>query len=719
MGNTVCSDRLLQESSSVEVVNDVGADSVEDEVFCNSGGAESSSAPSAEAKSLQETLATAALVQELEAVLEEPETATGSVEEEMPKVGRSFSAPGELGGEARQRWPIESAILQRCFSDPTAGWLQRPQGYELLDRDSRDSGRPIRFCCRCRAAGVDLFADPADGERYCGMCWTEFYGEPPEVLPLVRIDALEVLSKDHLALLWDGAEIPGWPPAPGEESLGSPLPAPPAKVAAKDEWRNVQVCVRPGLVGDTARALIQSEKGMEGETLAGRYQVDSTLGAGNFTKAYLAKDLKKREMVCLKCYHRRCSMEELVDLMVLSKRLQAVDPGMETFPHVRDAFFDIAGFTVESLISGQNCFGIASENPFFFTELQNLAHVARGVLSGLTLLEKAGIVHNDLKPDNILWIGSPSSGDGSPKHRRRPDSTPSVRIVDFGCARLDQRERPSENWNLAEGGAGHLGYASPEMNLGIPVTHLSDVWSLGVLLCELHCGRGIWFSDTLTPEEVMTQALGLAGMREGVPSSLLKRAPVDVRRFYTPAFSFSRGHMPVLRLPDGTVEILSPQEFGLEQVLGDLWREEGKAELRELLAACLQLDHLTRLRAAELLQLSFVAASGQQPAPAAPRKWSPSFCWGLGRRVPKAQPKKHMDSGAPGRPGPRPAAAPMPAAGRQTWASPNHFPESSRAAAVAPAGREKPRRPSEMSKTSDHSKEVSERARQLQSLQVA
>ena len=48
-----------------------------------------------------------------------------------------------------------------------------------------------------------------------------------------------------------------------------------------------------------------------------------------------------------------------------------------------------------------------------------------------------------------------------------------MKIVDFGCARLDQEK---SNWALAEGGAGHLGKWSPEMNLRLPIGHRSDVW---------------------------------------------------------------------------------------------------------------------------------------------------------------------------------------------------------------------------------------------------
>eukprot|EP00928_Gymnodinium_smaydae_P073898 TRINITY_DN57003_c0_g1_i1.p1 TRINITY_DN57003_c0_g1~~TRINITY_DN57003_c0_g1_i1.p1 ORF type:complete len:650 (-),score=71.36 TRINITY_DN57003_c0_g1_i1:37-1986(-) len=508
-----------------------------------------------------------------------------------------------------------AAFAPRHLSEST---LHRPQSRDA-DHVLIASGEvnPERVCHRCGEVDNDAVVDPSDLCRYCQECWIELYGEPP----------------------WSSSA--GWPPFPEDNVLG-PSPCNDNdvdKINDETEWTNISVCVRRGIVGDHARGQSQTED-LVGETLAGRYRVEEALGSGAFTQAYVVKDLKTNTQLCLKRYHRRCSLDELADLMVIGRRLKLVDPSSSSFPCMIDAFFDLTGFTTETLIQGPNCYAMLETNPEFFKDLEHMAHVARGVLHGLSLLEQAGIVHNDLKPDNILWLQSPADGDGSPRHlvgSSRAKGTSSVRIVDFGCARLDQRCCPGQNWNEAEGGAGHLGYASPEMTLGLPITHLNDIWSLGVLLCELHSGRGIWYTETLSSQEIMAQALGLSNSPDGIPPSLLRRATRDVTRYYTPMYSYSRWHLPVLRTADGFVEVLRPRFFGLVHVLGENWPSD-KGALGELLHAILQLDFRNRPSARELLQrCSFVFA----PADASRSRCFPSvnpLRWsGVGVRRPSRQ----------------------------------------------------------------------------------
>eukprot|EP00439_Symbiodinium_sp_Y106_P080614 s1077_g19.t1 len=432
-------------------------------------------------------------------------------------------------------------------------------------------------CSQCFCEAASLFLDPSDLNQYCESCWIEYYGHPPSrsELALVPVEVSEPLAEEVLAEAWSEQILPGWPP-PFVSSRVLPDEGP-------ETWTFVRMRLRRDICGGHAREQLSSFGLATGEVLAQRYQVEHPVGEGHFTKAFQARDLKEGRQVCVK-RHRNLPIEALSDLYVLGQRLQEVDPGGSFFPILVDAFYDSVGYTVESMLEGRNCLALSTELSFF-QDLGKLRLVAFGALSGLVMLDKAGVVHNDIKPDNLIWTEAHGSG-------------PRVKIVDFGCARLDHRHESGRNWALAEGGAGHLGKWAPEMTLRLAIGHRADVWGTAVSLCELLCGRTVWRSEMDTAEVVMTQALGLCNLRDGVPPSLLRRSPLDVRQLYTPA----PRHWPLRRNASGQMETLRPKRWGLEQVLGQGWQSSEKLELGQLLIAALVLDPAFRPSATELLQ---------------------------------------------------------------------------------------------------------------------
>src|SRR5262249_2356447 len=110
-------------------------------------------------------------------------------------------------------------------------------------------------------------------------------------------------------------------------------------------------------------------------------------------------------------------------------------------------------------------------------QLSESVDIAIQVASALAVAHEAGIVHRDIKPDNIML---------------RPDGY--VKVLDFGIAKLVEQETPAaiptdEALSLVETNLGSIlgtaHYMSPEQAYGAPVDKSTDIWSLGVVLYEM------------------------------------------------------------------------------------------------------------------------------------------------------------------------------------------------------------------------------------------
>lgn len=468
---------------------------------------------------------------------------------------------------------------------------------------------------------TELTKSPLNGKEYCTRCWATYVWPDPSGAadakklpkPLVDLKIRSTWTDVKLAQAWLKEPL-----EPAVIAEAEPITAP--EVSQK-EWSTIAVCLRKQVVGPDARDAFDKDRPQIGEVLRGRYTVRTVLAEGWYARAHIAEDRKQHGLkVCLK-RHWGMSVESLADMMTIAKRMEEIDPREKHFPKLLDAFFDITSFTVETLMDGQNCLSVMNNDDQFFRNLDNLQVLATDCVHGLKLLEQASIVHNDLKADNLLWVKANV-------HSKKPH----VKIVDFNCARLDQRLDPGRNWDFAEGGQGHLGKWPPEMVLGLPITCAADVWGLAVTLCELYTGRFMWRVDKDSKEVILAQALGLCGHNEGVPPYLLKQSPLLLRSFITPGPTEAepdRGAYLPVRFgtggEPGLLEALEAISFGLEQILGEKWDESNLASFGQLLQECLVLDPQLRPTALKLLELCpFVQSGGSNhDASASTRTKSP------------------------------------------------------------------------------------------------
>jgi eukaryotic-like serine/threonine-protein kinase len=214
----------------------------------------------------------------------------------------------------------------------------------------------------------------------------------------------------------------------------------------------------------------------------GRYRITRKLGAGGMATVYLAEDQELGRRVAIKILNERHANDEQ---FVERFRREAKNAAGLSHPNVVSVYdrgeaegtYYIAmeyveGRTLKDLIvrRGPSPIPIAID-------------YTRQILQALRFAHRAGIVHRDIKPHNVIV-----------------DSEGRVKVADFGIARAGTSQ-------MTEAGSiiGTAQYLSPEQARGAPVDQTSDLYSVGILLYELLTGTVPFNGET--PVEIAMKHL--------------------------------------------------------------------------------------------------------------------------------------------------------------------------------------------------------------------
>jgi eukaryotic-like serine/threonine-protein kinase len=205
------------------------------------------------------------------------------------------------------------------------------------------------------------------------------------------------------------------------------------------------------------------------------YHIEEEVGAGTFARVFRARDLQLDRPVALKVFKPDCPVTPGAALAEARAAAALNHPNLCTIYAVDDT----AGVPIISMeyISGKP---LAKIDRAISLERACVLSIAAQIAAGVAAAHAEGIVHGDLKPENVMV-----TAEGL------------VKVLDFGLARRLRRSGPllsdeTADLGLAEAGGGLFGtprYLSPEQVRGQPATHASDVFSLGVILYELACGK--------------------------------------------------------------------------------------------------------------------------------------------------------------------------------------------------------------------------------------
>ena len=238
------------------------------------------------------------------------------------------------------------------------------------------------------------------------------------------------------------------------------------------------------------------------ELVLGRYRPVRPLGSGGSGSVWLALDERNGLDVALKIIPREGKAAARAEREALAARrlrhdrcVRAYDVGHDT-SHVYIAYEYVPGRTVREAIRA----GALSD--------ADAVEIAAQVLDALAHAHRAGIVHRDVKPSNVLLEDTDEIA---------------VRLLDFGLAQFDGADTLTAVGDVP----GTLAYIAPERLAGSDATPESDVWAVGVLLWEALSGRHPFWGVPLqeVARSIQAGAPPLATERRNLPRRLI--AAVD------------------------------------------------------------------------------------------------------------------------------------------------------------------------------------------------
>ncbi len=260
-------------------------------------------------------------------------------------------------------------------------------------------------------------------------------------------------------------------------------------------------------VGGLPRGIHERKRARDliGQVVLDRYLIEAELGAGAMGTVYRGRHVRLPRNVAIKVLHDDHVHDPTMLARFRREAEAAARLGHPNVSSVLDVGETAAGHQVMvmDLVEGTSLAEVMAE-PLSRHRIVNLINQ---ILHGLDHAHSAGLVHRDLKPDNVI-VELDHHGGEVP------------RIVDFGIAAL-RTDDLVQGGRLTETGAllGTPLYMAPEQARGDAVDHRADLFALGVIMFEMLSGT--------TPFEGSALEIVISNMNEDLPA-IAHRAP-DVR----------------------------------------------------------------------------------------------------------------------------------------------------------------------------------------------
>jgi eukaryotic-like serine/threonine-protein kinase len=212
---------------------------------------------------------------------------------------------------------------------------------------------------------------------------------------------------------------------------------------------------------------VSGDEPQVGTLFAARYEIQAVLGKGGMGIVYKAHDRKLEDLVAIKTLRHQALS---TDPWLLDRFKQEIRLARRiTHPNVVRTH-DLGEWNGLKFLSMELVEGLTLEQVIESGKILSTPaglRIAKQICTGLAAAHEVGIIHGDIKPQNIMV-----------------EASGGLKIMDFGSAHLTDDRGMTTSGTVI----GTLGYMSPEQARALPLDFRSDIYSMGVLLYEVFTG---------------------------------------------------------------------------------------------------------------------------------------------------------------------------------------------------------------------------------------
>jgi len=268
-------------------------------------------------------------------------------------------------------------------------------------------------------------------------------------------------------------------------------------------------------VGEVAEAIVGNNEKLRVSQSLNHYKIIKSLGVGGMGEVYLAEDNKLKRKVALKILPAAFAQdaERMRRFALEAEAVSALNhPNILTI--YETGATDEINYIASEYVEGETLSNCMRREPL---SLKESLDVAVQIASALDAAHRAGIIHRDIKPDNVMI---------------RPDGV--VKLLDFGIAKLTENksapiDAEASTAIKAQTKTGMIigtaNYMSPEQAVGKQIDARTDIFSCGVMLYEMLSGKRAFEGGSAM------ETIGLILHKEPVPlNELVPDVPHEIER---------------------------------------------------------------------------------------------------------------------------------------------------------------------------------------------